>query len=198
MFACKHYDIEPDIICLAKGIANGEHLGITVIRKEICWPEGGLYSNTWGGDPRSAKAALTAIDIIESEGLDVVAVLRGTTFHDSFSAEIYKALRKTRLNTTVWRASDEKFIKFTSLQISHRIIVNFGGVGLMRRIKFEDILGNPLPELRNAVKAEARKRHILLMPCGDSAIRVMPPLVISEEETKWLARELADACRGNE
>ena len=69
--------------------------------------------------------------------------------------------------------------------------ISTAGMGLMCRIDFKDPRGNPLTDLRNKVKEEAFKRRILLMSAGDSALRVMPPLVVSEEEVIWLARELA-------
>ncbi|MEK7567134.1 MAG: aspartate aminotransferase family protein, partial [Patescibacteria group bacterium] len=193
MFACEYYGVEPDIICLAKGIANGEHLGVIVMNKKVCWPEGGLYSNTWGGDPRSVKSALVAIDIIEKEKLAKNAEEMGEIFHNSFTRNILKFLPRDYIAEGIlWDNYSSDSRRFDRVTWG-KIVVDFGGIGLMRRIQFEDKNDNPLPELRNRVREEARRRHILLLSCGDSAIRVMPPLVVSEEEIKWLAKELAES-----
>lgn len=188
MFACEHYGIEPDILCLAKGIANGEHLGVIVMNGKVCWPEGGLYSNTWGGDPRSAKSALVTIDIIEKEKLVENSEKMGDLFIDRFRGEAYEAIYADQRMLSLAHGHT-----LSSIFVNGMLDIGFGGLGLMLRIKFEDEHGNPLSELRNKVRDKARARHILLLSCGDSAIRVMPPLVVSKDEINWLAKELAES-----
>src|SRR5437870_3647202 len=65
LFAVEHWDVEPDIICLAKGIASGMPLGAMIARDEVMdWPSGS-HASTFGGNPVSCRAALTTLDLLE-------------------------------------------------------------------------------------------------------------------------------------
>ena len=67
LFAVEHWDVEPDIICLAKGIASGMPLGAMIARDEVMdWPSGS-HASTFGGNPVSCRAALATLDLLESE-----------------------------------------------------------------------------------------------------------------------------------
>ena len=180
-FAAEHYDVEPDIICLAKALGGGAPIGATIMRSEVCWPEGGLYSNTFGGNPFCSACALKTLEIMEKENLITRAENLGELFHQKF----YKAASSgcVDLYTTHYVSTSGVAIYIVS-----------GGLGLMRKIVFSKFGNNePVPEFRDRVKEEAFRRRILLMPAGDSALRIMPPLVVSEQEIKWLANELAEA-----
>src|SRR5262249_49129609 len=62
LFAVEHWNVEPDIICLAKGIASGMPLGAMVAKDEVMtWPSGS-HASTFGGNPVSCRAALATID----------------------------------------------------------------------------------------------------------------------------------------
>src|SRR6516164_6477216 len=67
MYACQHWGVDPDIICLAKGIASGMPLGAMVAREEVMdWPSGS-HASTFGGNPVSCRAALATLDLLENE-----------------------------------------------------------------------------------------------------------------------------------
>src|SRR5207248_5329505 len=67
MYACQHWGVDPDIICLAKGIASGMPLGAMVAREEVMdWPSGS-HASTFGGNPVSCRAALATLDLLEGE-----------------------------------------------------------------------------------------------------------------------------------
>jgi 4-aminobutyrate aminotransferase len=69
-FGIEHWDVEPDVITMAKGIANGAPLGATVTRPELADEfGGGLSISTFGGNPMSSVASLASIAVIEEEGL---------------------------------------------------------------------------------------------------------------------------------
>ena len=69
MFAVEHYGIEPDIICLAKGIASGMPLGAIIAKSSVMvWPPGS-HASTFGGNPVSCRAALATLDLLEREYL---------------------------------------------------------------------------------------------------------------------------------
>ncbi len=64
-FACEHWGVEGDIMCLAKGIANGLPLGAIVTRASVMdWPSGS-HASTFGGNPVACAAALAALWLIE-------------------------------------------------------------------------------------------------------------------------------------
>jgi len=70
MFAYQHYDVEPDIIALAKALGGGVPIGAVVAREPVASAfEPGDHASTFGGGPLPAAAALAALDAIEEEGL---------------------------------------------------------------------------------------------------------------------------------
>src|SRR5207244_3150249 len=76
MFALEHWNVVPDIVCLAKGIASGMPLGAIIAKVEVMdWPSGS-HASTFGGNPVSCRAALTTLDLLE-QGYIANAALRG-------------------------------------------------------------------------------------------------------------------------
>ncbi len=71
MFACEHYGIQPDIICLAKALGGGLPLGATITHKEFDFAPG-QHSNTNGGNPLACAASLATIDALEK--MDKIAL----------------------------------------------------------------------------------------------------------------------------
>ena len=68
-FAIEHFDVVPDIVCIAKGIAAGLPLGVMASRAEIQDWTPGSHASTFGGNPVSCAAALAVLDVIEQEKL---------------------------------------------------------------------------------------------------------------------------------
>src|SRR3981189_2392807 len=66
-WACEHAGIEPDILCLAKGIASGMPLGAIIARESVMRWKPGSHGTTFGGNPVGIAAALATMDLIESE-----------------------------------------------------------------------------------------------------------------------------------
>src|SRR5437868_11639904 len=67
MFAVEHWGVEPDIVCLAKGIASGMPLGAILARAQVMdWPPGS-HASTFGGNPVSCRASLATLDLLQSE-----------------------------------------------------------------------------------------------------------------------------------
>lgn len=89
LFAFKHHNIEPDILCLAKGAAGGIPVGITVSSDEIYskMKQGDHYS-TFGGNPVACAAALATIDIILDEDLPKKSELNGKYFLENLQEEL--------------------------------------------------------------------------------------------------------------
>ncbi len=77
MFAMEQWGVQPDVICMAKGIASGVPIGGFMARSHIMdWPKG-VHGSTWGGNPLGCAAALANIDVILEEGLMANAVEQG-------------------------------------------------------------------------------------------------------------------------
>jgi 4-aminobutyrate aminotransferase len=81
LLAVEHWDVEPDIVCLAKGIASGLPLGAFIARAEqMSWPPGS-HGSTFGGNPIACAAGLVTLDLLE-EGLMQNAATVGAQLQD--------------------------------------------------------------------------------------------------------------------
>ena len=166
MFAVEHSGVEPDIITVAKGVASGLPLGAVVARAELMHWDRGAHASTFGGNPVSCAAALATLDLLEG-GLVAPA------------AEMGEHLR----------------LGLTEVMARHPTIGDVRGLGLMTAV---DLVASretrqPDPALRDAVLEQAFQRGVLLLGCGQGAIRFSPPLVISRPQIDR-AVEIFDAA----
>jgi alanine-glyoxylate transaminase / (R)-3-amino-2-methylpropionate-pyruvate transaminase len=161
MWGIEQYGVEPDVMTMAKGVANGMPLGVTMCTTAIADSLKSLTLSTFGGNPISATAANATIEFIESQHLAENAAAKGA----------------------VLRAGLEE------LQRMHpRMIGDVRGMGLMQALELvvdetaKDRTPNPKAVLR--LFEETKKRGLLLGKGGlyGNVIRVSPPLVIREEE----------------
>lgn len=155
LFACEHWNVEPDILCTAKGIASGMPLGAILAKSDIMdWPSGS-HASTFGGNPVSCRAALATLDLLE-QGYMQNAARQGAHLHEGLLA----------------------------LKERHATIGDVRGLGLMRAMDLQNpSQGNlPDPGLRDRVVEQAFERGLLLLGCGKSAIRFCPPLCITARQ----------------
>jgi 4-aminobutyrate aminotransferase len=155
MYAVEHWGVEPDIVCLAKGIASGMPLGAMVARSEVMdWPPGS-HASTFGGNPVSCRAALATLDLLHA-GYMHNAAERGEQLKDGL----------------------------IRLRQHHPTVGDVRGLGLMVAmdvVKAHD--PHTLdPEGRDAVVDAAFRRGLLLLGCGESAVRFCPPLCVTAEQ----------------
>lgn len=155
MFACEHWSVEPDILCVAKGIASGLPLGAMIATSAISTWTDGTHGSTFGGNPVACAAALATIALLQ-DGLVKNA------------AEVGSHL-KERLST---------------LQSSYHAISEVRGLGLMIGVELAKQNGARTPdaELRNQVVRKAFENGLLLLGCGESTIRFCPPLIVTKTE----------------
>ena len=66
MFAIEHWNVQPDIICMAKGIASGLPIGAFMAPEHIMAWHRGAHGSTWGGSPLGCVAALETIDMVQN------------------------------------------------------------------------------------------------------------------------------------
>ena len=156
MFAIEHFGIEPDIICLAKGIASGMPLGAIVAKADVMnWPRGS-HASTFGGNPIACAAAIETIKLLE-EDLMVNAADVGGYLMDE--------LRK--------------------LQTRHSSISDVRGMGLMVGMELRDhSTGKPAVNEREDLIQRCFHHGLLLLGCGESTVRFCPPLIITREDAK--------------
>jgi 4-aminobutyrate aminotransferase len=153
MFACEHWGIEPDIICVAKGIASGMPLGAMIAREEISTWTRGTHGSTFGGNPVACAAALATIDVIE-DGLVKNAGEIGAYLKESLAR----------------------------LRSAHRSLSDVRGLGLMIGVEFGENGGKPDANFRDQVMAKCFDQGLLLLSCGESTIRFCPPLIVARDE----------------
>ncbi|OBG64225.1 4-aminobutyrate--2-oxoglutarate transaminase [Mycobacterium sp. E735] len=157
MFACEHEGIEPDLICTAKGIADGLPLSAVTGRAQIMDAShvGGL-GGTFGGNPIACAAALATISTIESDGL------------------IERARQLERLIT-------EPLLR---LQAADDRIGEVRGRGAMIAIELvKSGTAEPDAELTQKLSKAAHAAGVVVLTCGmfGNIIRLLPPLTISDE-----------------
>lgn len=155
MFACEHWGVVPDILCLAKGIANGLPLGAIVARADVMDWGPGSHASTFGGNPVACAAALATIDLLEKKYCRN-AVARG--------AQLVEGLR-------AMAATDPS-------------VREVRGKGLMIGMEIQDEDGEPAPRLRDRVIDAAFHRGLLLLPCGPSTLRFCPPLCLTPRQVE--------------
>ncbi len=169
MFAVEHWNVEPDILCLAKGIASGMPLGAIVASGHVMdWPPGS-HASTFGGNPVSCRAALATIELLQSEYI-ANAAARGE--------QLRAGLKK--------------------LRTEFPIITDVRGLGLMTAMDLGKTPtdASPNPELRESIVQTAFRRGLLLLGCGESAIRFCPPLCISAEQVDIVLKLLREILAG--
>jgi 4-aminobutyrate aminotransferase len=161
MFAVRHWDVEPDILVMAKGIASGLPLsGILAKRSLLDKLQPGTHGGTYGGNVVACAAANATLDVIEEEGLVGNARERG--------GQLIAGLR--------------------SLAPRHPAIGDVRGLGCMVALEFirpgEGDGRVPDPDLTKRVLAEALARHLIVLSAGTYAnvVRIIPPLVTTTEE----------------
>jgi 4-aminobutyrate aminotransferase len=155
-FAIEHTGVQPDIVCMAKGIASGMPLGVMMSRADIMDWVPGSHASTFGGNPVCIAAALATLDVIEKEGLL------------ANSAEVGNHMRK----------------RMEGWPNKYRIVGDIRGRGLMIGVDIvkDQNTKEYAPELRDRIVQHAFERGILFLGCGPSAVRISPPLVVSKDE----------------
>ncbi len=159
MWGFEHAGVVPDVVCVAKGIANGLPLSALVTSRDLQERWGvGAHGTTFGGNPVSCAAGLAVLDTIRSEGLVANAADKG---------------RELRAGLERLQATDER-------------IGDVRGYGLMIGVEFVTDAKSKAPdEARTSqVLAKAADLGLLLLNCGThhNVIRWIPPLNVTSEE----------------
>jgi len=154
MFAAEHWDVAPDIMTLAKGLGSGMPIGAVVAKRSIMqkWSRG-AHGNTFGGNPICCAAALATLDLVERE---------------------YRA-NAAKVGPYFMQA-------LTALAERYPVIGEVRGLGLMIGMELVTDRASKAPakKLCDALITRAYHNGLILLACGQSTIRFMPPLMIDE------------------
>lgn len=154
-WAIEHFGIEPDIVCVGKGIASGIPLGAIIARKSIVtWPLGS-HGNTYGGNPIACAAALATLDLIQDEYLQ-----------------------------NAKEVGDYALDALNEIAARHPSIGQVRGIGLMIGVEFvkNKQSKEPAHDLMERIVQRAFERGLISLGCGKSTIRIAPPLSITKSE----------------
>jgi 4-aminobutyrate aminotransferase len=168
-FAIEHHGVTPDITTMAKALGGGFPLGAIAFREELDFTTPGAHSNTFGGNVAAVAASLATIDVIEKERLLDNARDQG--------AYLLGRLRE--------------------LQSKFEEIGDVRGLGLMTATEFvkDRKTKEPAVAFRDRVIEESYKRGLILLGCGKSSIRYIPPLIVRREEIDEAIEILEAAMR---
>jgi 4-aminobutyrate aminotransferase len=172
MWAFEHAGIVPDVVCIAKAIANGLPLSAIATRTELQQRWGrGAHGTTYGGNPVACAAALAVLDTIETEGLVANAAARG--------AELSAGLGRLA-------AEDER-------------IGDVRGPGLMVGVEFVAEPRTRVPDgaLVDRLVARSADLGLLVLSCGlaHQVVRWIPPLDVSSAEISAALELFGEALR---
>ena len=170
MFACQNWGVEPDIMTLAKGIGSGMPIGLIVARKSVMsqWKHG-AHGNTYGGNPVACAAAIETLRLVESEYAANAAVM-GEYFMD----------------------------KLRDMATRFDVIGEVRGQGLMIGMELvkDRQTKEPAKTVCDELVRKAFQKGLLLLSCGVSTVRFMPPLMVDkaiiDEAMEMLEASLAE------
>jgi len=165
-WAIEHTGVEPDIVCIAKGIASGMPLGVTMAKADIMDWVPGSHASTYGGNPVAIAAALATLDVLEREGLK--------------NAEV---------------VGDHIMERIANWPERLELVGDVRGRGLMIGVEIvtDKKARTPGGAERDLIVERAFERGVLLLGCGPNTIRLAPPLIVSKEQAD-IALDVLEEC----
>lgn len=163
LFAIQHWDIMPDIVTLAKGIASGLPLGAILAQPQIMTWTPGSHATTFGGNPVACAAANVTLQLLEASLID-----------------------------NAQKMGELLLVGLTQLAAKYDRVSLPRGKGLMVAIDLLDSSGNLDSNLRDRIVDGAFYKGLLLLGCGKAAIRFCPPLVIDSIQIQVALQILSD------
>jgi 4-aminobutyrate aminotransferase len=159
MWGFEHFDVVPDVITVAKGIASGLPVSAVVADRSHFdkWAPG-AHGGTYGGNAVGTAAAAATLAV----------------------------MREERLPENAARMGDILIAGLREIQADHPVIGDVRGLGLMVATEFVTADGAPNPEAVKTVLARCLAEKVLLITCGtwDQVIRIIPPLVVDEAQIR--------------
>lgn len=168
-FGIEHWNVEPEIITSAKGMANGAPIGWTIARPEVAQAVPALTFSTFGGNPVTSRAALATIEVIETENLINNARVVGDYLRE----------------------------RLMGLQEKYDVIGDVRGMGLMQALELVKDRRTKEPHAPAVLKVfeETKQRGVLIGKGGlyGNVIRIGPPLISTKDNMDELVMALDEA-----
>jgi 4-aminobutyrate aminotransferase-like enzyme len=165
----QQYGVEPDILTSAKGMANGQPIGLTLARSEIAEHARFAQISTFGGSPVSMAASMATLDVIEQEKLLFNSQMMGQALREGLDG------------------LKERFSPIGDVR----------GMGLMQAIELVKDRGTKEPDAQTTSRLlEATRKRGLLVGKGGTygnALRIAPPMVVTRGQVDDALRILAEA-----
>ncbi len=172
LFACEYSGVKPDIMTLAKGLGSGMPIGAVVAKQSIMkqWKKG-AHGNTFGGNPLCCAAANATVDLVREQ----------------------YAANAARVGAHFMK-------RLAELRPAYPCIGDLRGRGLMIGVELIEKDGSPARALVDRLLHRGYHNGLLLLSCGVSTLRFMPPLCVTEAEVDeamiWLRQSLDEALAG--
>jgi 4-aminobutyrate aminotransferase len=165
-WAIEHSGVQPDMVCIAKGIASGMPLGICMTKADVMNWVPGSHASTFGGNPVCIAAAVATMDILEREGIKNAATV---------GEKMLERLRP-------WVAK-------------HGTVGEVRGRGLMIGVEIvkDQKSRTPAGPMRDKIVDLAFERGLLILGCGETSFRLCPPLVVNQNEAD-IALDILEEC----
>jgi acetylornithine/LysW-gamma-L-lysine aminotransferase len=171
MFACEHYGLAPDLLCLAKSLAGGLPMGAVMLGQRIGVLPAQVHGSTFGGNPLACAAALAAIDYLEAEHLPEHAAELGAWFLARLGHIQSPLIREVRgLGLMVGIELKQKVTPYLQALMGRGVLALPAGLTVMRFLPplvitqaelaeaadaVEQVLTQPLPATASGASAEA-------------------------------------------
>jgi 4-aminobutyrate aminotransferase-like enzyme len=172
MFGIEHYGVQPEVMTMAKGVANGLPLGVTTAIPDVADSLKALTISTFGGNPVSCAAANATLGVICDEDLPAHA--------EKVGAVLRSGLERIK----------EKY---------SRVVGDVRGMGLMQAIELveDETAGNRTPNTEATLRLfeETRQRGLLIGKGGlyGNVIRISPPMTVTDEEVEEALKVFDDS-----
>lgn len=162
MFGFQHFDVQPDIITLAKGIASGMPISAILAKESVMTWDVGSHGSTYGGNPVAAAAAHATLDLLE-----------GKVTHEGCGQSLMQNAEQV---------GDYIMGELAAMQSEYSFLGDVRGKGLFIGLEFVKPDGSPNGELRDKISYRMFEKGLLNLDCGESVIRISPPLILTKEE----------------
>ncbi len=164
-WAGDHVGVEPDMVCVAKGIASGMPLSAVIARTSVMDWKPGAHASTFGGNPVCIAAALATIKLIESGYMKNAA-----------------------------RMGEFLLKRLADWPGKHKLVGDVRGRGLMIGVELvlNKKTKERAHDLRDKVVDMAFEKGVLLLGAGENTVRIAPPLLIDEEQAEFAAQTLEE------
>ncbi|MGD0510564.1 MAG: aminotransferase class III-fold pyridoxal phosphate-dependent enzyme [Candidatus Micrarchaeaceae archaeon] len=154
--ALENFGVEADIYTMAKALGGGLPIGATIARSSLGDIPAGSHSNTFGGNLVSIAAAKASLD--------------------------YVIKNRKSLEDGVKKKSSIAFKRLHEIQDDYELIGDVRGIGLMIGIELVKSRKTKEPAIKEmeAILKSAFKMGLVMLPCGESSLRIIPPITIKE------------------